>query len=57
MASSLPILLLLALMVTSVVVLYGAALLLGPSRAPLVAGPFLAADEPSEHALSRFHVR
>ena len=46
-----------ALSITLVVALRTIALLLAIDSRRLVAGPFLSGGEPSEHALSRYHVR
>ncbi len=52
-----PVLALLVLVVLCIGALYVIAMLLGAAREPLRAGPFLSGGSPSEHALSRFHVR
>jgi NADH-quinone oxidoreductase subunit A len=53
----LPALLLLIVAITLVAATYGAGLLLGLARRPLMAPPFLSGLPPVEHAVSRFHVR
>lgn len=46
-----------ALGVVVVLVVRGIGLLLAVDRRPVVALPFLSGREPTEHALSRYHVR
>ncbi|HZD73450.1 MAG TPA: NADH-quinone oxidoreductase subunit A [Actinomycetota bacterium] len=57
MGGFLPLLALLSLVLAAVVAAYAVGLLLAVGRAPLVAAPFVSGAVPSEHAVSRFHVR
>jgi NADH-quinone oxidoreductase subunit A len=52
-----PALALMALVMVGVVGLYGITAVLAPSRHALRSEPFLAGQLPSEHAISRFHLR
>jgi NADH-quinone oxidoreductase subunit A len=52
-----PALVLLGVVVVLVLGLYALSLLAAVARSPLVAPPFLSGMAPSEHVVSRFHVR
>ncbi|MGC9539580.1 NADH-quinone oxidoreductase subunit A [Streptomyces sp. UG1] len=52
-----PLLVLLGVVVAGLAALYGLGLWLAADRTPLDSGPFSGGLAPSEHAVSRFHVR